>query len=157
MSLQKDAKKLLPFIQAASEGKKLTNNGVNIWGIEGAYCKCGHDYYHVAMGDLKIVRPPKFRAWASVEEMNEAVNPWFRFKNHDEIDLTMFPNSGYKEYVLFEGAKYTWKYNKIFSIREDNEISFNGKDFHFPGSILSAMMHSPDLKTWLPCGVEVKE
>ena len=138
MSLQEDAKKLLPFIQAAAEGKLITACGNPVLRMA-FYCSTKTDDGLFQADHMKIVASPVFRAWVSVEEMGETVNDWFRRKdNHRRTrKITNFSRNE-PDCIVFgeDGDVHTYLNNL-----------FNGHE-HSPTPWLN--------DSWLPCGVEVK-
>ena len=85
---------------------------------------------------ISILKPKKYRAWKSIEEMGEAVNHWFRLKEHYNVlrKIGIMMNHNEPDCIDFcgeEGSVHTYLNN-----------------------LLDSYEHSPDLKTWLPCGVE---
>ena len=79
MSLQDDAKQWEPIIDAAAEGKTVTAYGEPILSLFLAcYTSPDGQLIHPSPKDIKIVEPPRFIPWESVEDMGEAVNDWFR-------------------------------------------------------------------------------
>ena len=83
MSLQEDAKELLPLIQAATDGKGLRtkDDTIDLNGISGLMK--GSHFFGISY--LKIIEPPKLRPWKSSEEMGEAINNWFRSNSTAQI------------------------------------------------------------------------
>jgi len=80
MSLQEDAKQILLFVQEIANGSKAARHldeeeliGLKLIGML-------RDDRTEPFKNLYIIEPPKFRPWASVKEMGEAVNHWFRLK-----------------------------------------------------------------------------
>ena len=133
MSLQEDAKKLKPLIDAAAEGKGLRtkDDDIDLESISGIM-KGSHFF---GINALKIIEPPHWRPWKSTEEMGEAVNDWFRHKTTGRM-------SRIKLIVL-------------------QEIGFNDDNYLASlKQILEEREHTPTpwlADSWKPCGVEEKE
>ena len=86
MSLQEDAKKILPIIQAAADGKKIQyDDGAFVEGLNTRIFNVrGENCYRFVDG-LSFVEPPKFRYWDSIKDVGESINDWFRLKNETAI------------------------------------------------------------------------
>lgn len=74
MTKQELAQKALPWLKLMAEGKTVMRRGTEIKSLEELEdnIRCYHE--------LHVGEPPKFRPWASVEEMGEKVDWWFRMK-----------------------------------------------------------------------------
>jgi len=137
MSLQEDAKKLLPIIQAAAEGKPIVRK------VDGERCVSlklqgvlKYDNRFEPLDNLYIVEPSKYRAWKDVAEMGEAVNHWFRIGQCNAI---------------WKILRFTAK--TVFTI-DHNEI----QEYSLPFSTETMHTATPWIEdSWKPCGVDVKQ
>ena len=138
MSLQEDAKKLLPLIQAAAEGKGLRtkDHDCQVSSISGIM----QGSYFFGTNSLEIIEPPKLRPWQSIEEMGEAVNDWFKLNNTNTHKVFAFNVSGKQIYFLSNNTGGVCKW--------DMESLLNHAE-HTPTPWLS--------DSWKPCGIEEKD
>ncbi len=143
MGLQEDAKKLLPFIQAAAEGKTLARKSDGDQAL-------GFDRFFVLLKDrraepienMNIIEPPRLRPWNSIDEI--PVDHWFNL-NHDITPLAPIRINGIRvdplRLVFISNTHPEEKHECVWDME----------------SLFKFCRHSSDLKNWEVCGVEIKD